>query len=366
MGLRTKFLCLQDPVAIMVISLRLFSSGSARTLLVSKITSIPMKYPLAFGVVFSGIKTSCSDLLVQKVVERREEIDWKRNGAFAAFGFIYLGGVQYALYVPIFGRLFPGAAAFAAKSIPDKLRDVRGMFQLVAQVFLDQCVHHPLLYFPVFYCTREVVMQKQPDFRRCLEDYHRNLKEDLLALWTIWVPAMAINFSFMPMYARIPFVASVSLLWTCILSSMRGGDLKNASEMVGGAVTGATLFMMEDSLYTQRLFTEPISLEKDKNHVVLTASGQDRPGWVALLSRAVSNQGGSITESRMVRLGEDFIIMMHVSIEPAKTKSLLQAVQKSKDLMPLNIKSTIIKRRYTSDNMKPLSAVRVVCVGEDK
>lgn len=334
----------------------------------SRVSHIPVHYPLTFGVVFSGLKTSFSDLLVQTVVERREEIDWKRNGAFALFGFVYLGGVQYALYVPIFGRLFPGAAAFAAKSIPDKLRDVSGMAQLVAQVFIDQCVHHPLLYFPVFYCTRELVKQKQPDFGRCLEEYRRNMKEDLIALWKIWVPAMAINFSFMPMYARIPFVASVSLLWTCILSSMRGGDLEHADEMIGGAVTGATLFMMEDSLHSQneKLFTEPLNLESGKNHIVLTASGLDKPGWVALLSRAVSNQGGSITESRMVRLGDEFIIMMHVSVEPDKTKSLLQAVQKSKDLMPLNIKSTTIQRRYTSAHTKPLSAVRIRCVGEDK
>jgi glycine cleavage system regulatory protein len=65
-------------------------------------------------------------------------------------------------------------------------------------------------------------------------------------------------------------------------------------------------------------------------------------------------------------LGDEFIIMMHVSVEPDKTRSLLQAVQKNKDLLPLNIKSTTIKRRYTSAHTKPMSAVRIRCVGEDK
>lgn len=351
----------------MVISSRLFSSTVAKSIY-NRLTYIPMKYPLAFGVVFSGIKTSCSDLLVQKVVERREKIDWKRNGAFAAFGFIYLGGVQYALYVPIFGRLFPSAAAFAAKSIGDKLRDVRGMIQLAAQVFIDQCVHHPLMYFPTFYCTRELVMQKEPNFRRCLEEYRNNLREDLLALWTIWVPATAVNFAFMPMYARIPFVAMISLLWTSILSSMRGGDVEHADEMIGGAVTGATLFMMEDSLHNQneKLFMEPLDLESGKRHVILTASGQDRPGWVAMLSRVISNKGGSVTESRMVRLGDEFIVMMHVSVEPEHCSELLRAVKKTKELAPLNIKTNHIKRRHTVDQVRPLSAVRIRCVGEDK
>ena len=58
--------------------------------LVTRMRSIPMEYPFAFGVVFSGFKTSFSDLMVQKVVEQREQIDWERNAAFAAFGFIYL------------------------------------------------------------------------------------------------------------------------------------------------------------------------------------------------------------------------------------------------------------------------------------
>ena len=52
----------------------------------NRIKSIPATYPLGFGIVFSGLKTSFSDLLVQKVVEQREKVDWKRNAAFATFG----------------------------------------------------------------------------------------------------------------------------------------------------------------------------------------------------------------------------------------------------------------------------------------
>ena len=155
----------------------------------SRLKSVPVEYPLAFGVVISTAKTSFSDLLVQKVVERREKIDWKRNAAFATFGFFYLGGVQYMIYVPLFGRMFPNAAAFAAKPIREKMKDIRGLRDLVSQVFLDQCVHHPLLYFPAFYCTKELVMNpEQPDLRRCLMEYQTNMKEDLIALWKVWVP----------------------------------------------------------------------------------------------------------------------------------------------------------------------------------
>lgn len=253
------------------------SSSSRRTNDVSFLLTLVVVFLVVFysGVVFSGFKTSFSDLLVQKVVEQREEIDWKRNAAFASFGFFYLGGVQYAIYVPFFSRLFPGAASFATKPLREKLRDAKGLFQLGGQVFLDQCVHHPFMYFPVFYCTREVVMNtEKPDLSKAIASYRENMKEDLLALWKIWVPATCINFAFMPMYARIPFVAGVSLLWTAVLSAMRGGDVGHSEDMAGGAVTGATLTIMKEGL--DSIFTHPMELERDVSHVIVTASGHDK------------------------------------------------------------------------------------------
>lgn len=146
----------------------------------SQLLSLPRRRPLLFGLGFSCAKTSLADLLVQRFVEKREEIDVRRNAAFALFGLGYLGapswerrcacalsrppgrgplllsaaptgGVQYALYVPIFGRLFPRAAAFAAQPLAAKLRDGAGQRAVLAQVALDQLVHHPLMYFPAFY-----------------------------------------------------------------------------------------------------------------------------------------------------------------------------------------------------------------------
>jgi hypothetical protein len=178
--------------------------------------------PLAFGMGYSLLKTAGCDLMVQKIVEKRENIDWKRNLAFGTFGFFYLGGIQYAIYVPLFSRLFPGAASFAAKSVADKLKDPKGIRELFYQVFLDQCVHHPFLYFPVFYMIKDFVTSDTPNPVAAVEEYSSNMNEDLIALWKIWVPSTFLNFALMPMHLRIPWVATTSLIWTCILSSMRG------------------------------------------------------------------------------------------------------------------------------------------------
>lgn len=314
--------------------------------------------------VLSGIKTSFSDLLVQKVVEQKEYIDWKRNAAFATFGFIYLGGVQYAIYVPLFGRLFPGAAAFAAKSLRDKLKDTRGMFNVAAQVFLDQCVHHPLMYFPAFYCTRELVMKEKPDIIGVLKEYQSNFKEDMFALWKVWVPSTFLNFAFMPMWARIPWVAGTSLLWTCILSAMRGGDVSHGEEMAGGAVTGATLHMMEEGFDV--LFTQPVELQADRAHYVITAGGKDKPGLVASLSRKVAEAGGNITESKMVRLGEEFIITMHTDVDFDKQKDMVRSIKKSPELRCLNIRCNSLQRRDTGSYLPPALGVRVKAIGKDR
>lgn len=186
----------------------------------------------------------------------------------------------------------------------------------------------------------------------------------MLALWKVWVPATIVNFSFMPMHARIPFVAGVSLVWTCILSAMRGGDVGHSEDMIGNAVTGATLKIFEEGL--GEYFTCPVELDRDLNHIVVTASGPDKVGWVSALSKAVASEGGNVTFSKMVRLGQEFIILMHVSVPPEQTRTLVKALNKNAELKPLNIRTSTVSRRPTGKYDKPVVGMQVHCVGEDK
>ena len=161
----------------------------------SRLLALTKANPFAFGVVFSTLKTSAADLLVQLQFEQKkiEDIDWRRNSAFALFGCFYLGGVQYTLYVPIFSRMFPSAAAFAEKPIREKLKDPRGFMNMLTQVFLDQCIHHPIAVFPCFYAVKAVVAGNSVSDG--LATYQKNWKEDLVALWKLWVPATMFNVS---------------------------------------------------------------------------------------------------------------------------------------------------------------------------
>jgi len=259
--------------------------------------------------------------MVQKVVEKRDEIDWKRNIAFGSFGLFYLGGVQYMLYVPIFSRLFPKAAEFASKTVAEKLRDGPGIRNLFAQVFLDQAVHHPLMYFPVFYMIKDFVTSDKPDPIKAVGEYQKNYKEDLVALWKVWIPSTFLNFAFMPMWARIPWVASTSLIWTCILSAMRGGSKEPVTKPVFVAVDADTM-----ALVTKTVVGPPPRLDPSQAHVLIIVRGRDRPGIISTITQRLYAQKATITTSKMLSLGDEFAIMMHASCAPDNLTALIHGV----------------------------------------
>jgi hypothetical protein len=200
----------------------------------SRLASLPARMPLSFAVGYGGIKTVAADAMVQHLVERKPELDRSRLAVFLGFGCFQVGFVQYTLYVSIFSRAFPGAAAFAAAPLAAKLRDVRGLQNLAKQVVLDQFCYHPLCYFPVFYTCQEIVLygfSRAPTehVQNAITKYIPNAWADLTALWKLFIPTSIIQFAFMPMHLRVPFVATVGFVWCGILSSMRGEEIVERS-----------------------------------------------------------------------------------------------------------------------------------------
>ncbi|CAJ1369162.1 unnamed protein product [Effrenium voratum] len=194
------------------------------------IVTFPKRQPFATNVIVATIKTSAADLIVQKA-EGRERIDWQRNGAFTAFGFAYLGMIQWFIYVTLFSRLCPNAIRFANLPWAEKLKCRAGQIDLVKQTALDNFVHYTFVYFPVFYIIKESInslgeKQKQseePLVTRALQKYWRNCVQDNLAMWSLWIPFDLIIYA-VPIWLRLPLNHGISLAWTMILSSMRGNE----------------------------------------------------------------------------------------------------------------------------------------------
>ena len=62
------------------------------------------------------------------------------------------------------------------------------------------------------------------------------------------------------------------------------------------------------------------------DHIIISAFGADKPGIVSHLTGAITNHGGNIEESRMIKLGSDFTTMILVSVSADWTESLTVAL----------------------------------------
>ena len=186
----------------------------------------------------------------------------------------------------------------------------------------------------------------------------------LLALWKIWVPATLVNFAFMPMWGRIPMVAATSMIWSCVLSAMRGGDVIHSDDLVGGEVTGTNFQLMKEGVSS--MFSSSVDVDPTLSHICVSAAGPDKIGWVSIVANSVAKEGGNITHSKMIRLGQEFIILMHVSVPPEKLRTLVSHLNSNEDLAPLNLKTSFLAKRQTGKYQKPITGLRIHCIGKDR
>ena len=68
----------------------------------------------------------------------------------------------------------------------------------------------------------------------------------------------------------------------------------------------------------------------------------------------------------MVRLGHEFIIVMHIAVLPEQQKTLLKSIHNEKLLKPLNIRTTSITRRGTGTYNPPTIGFHIKCQGPDR
>ena len=81
-------------------------------------------------------------------------------------------------------RWFPKAGEYAAKSLRAKLKDVQGTKELIAQVSIDQFIHIPFIFYPIYYMTKEVIMTDYNEVHeeslpvRAITKWRNNLYDD--------------------------------------------------------------------------------------------------------------------------------------------------------------------------------------------
>lgn len=174
--------------------------------------------PIAFASLCTTAKAAVCDIIAQQYVEQRKELDRTRVAAFAGFGWLYCGVMQYHIY----SVAYPWGAALL------KLR--RGS-EVLGSLAVDLTIHFPLIYYPVFYCVQDVVdaceARRSLDLVGVFSRWWKNMQDDMTACCAFWFPMNAVNFYTVPNHLRVPFIATAGFGWLVILSTMRGGGYKD-------------------------------------------------------------------------------------------------------------------------------------------
>ena len=85
------------------------------------------------------------------------------------------------------------------------------------------------------------------------------------------------------------------------------------------------------------------------NSLIISAIGADRPGIVSELSNVITSHGANVEESRMIRLGSGFAIVMLVSVTPDWIESLEVALQ---SINEITIITKPTKTKKTSEGIQ--------------
>ena len=168
-------------------------------------------HPFTLSLVTATTKTAAADALTQRYLEQQPEIDQRRLALFTGFGFWYLGGVQYFLYVRCFARWFPHATAFGEHAtLAARLADAPGLRDLARQVVVGNFLHIPFAFLPSFYLTRELTDRGWADASaaRALASYRTNLVDDCASAWSIWIPGHASSHQEIDLDLKFPALSS--------------------------------------------------------------------------------------------------------------------------------------------------------------
>ena len=176
-------------------------------------------YRFAFGTMFakSVIADSFAQIVLEKNISHQRkagksskrhhvhsqqttrEFDVKRMLRFGLWGGLYCGTVEHWIYNVLFTALWPEPIA------------VNAFKKMVGDVF----VHTPLLYFPVYYMAKSVILGNS--ISDGLEQYKYEWKTVNVECWKIWAVVQFVLFYFVPIPFRLATMGIFSLFWMSYL-----------------------------------------------------------------------------------------------------------------------------------------------------
>ena len=179
--------------------------------------AVAERHPVATAVTVTATKAGVADLMVQFVVEGRETVDTRRTLLFTSFGGSYQGLWQYFMYNKLYEGIWPG----------------RGWKNTIAKIAASNIISDPVFFFPTFYTFREICNTGEVSTRSFTDGvtkYSHNYWNDWLNSWAIWIPGYTVTYAVVPPHLRMPWIASVSFGYVCLLSFTRGAYADKAAD----------------------------------------------------------------------------------------------------------------------------------------
>jgi len=157
--------------------------------------------PYATGFVICFAKGILADMLAQKVVARRQELDRRQVLAMGLFSGCFTGCAYHVLFNQVFPRLF-GAS--------------KGLGVALSQTAADMGIVFPLLYMPTYYFFDEVC--KAGSVCGIPDRWASDINESMRQYVKVWPATMLCVFAVVPTELRVAFIACVSFSWLIVLS----------------------------------------------------------------------------------------------------------------------------------------------------
>lgn len=139
------------------------------------------------------------DLIAQKMLERRPDIDVPRAARFFIMGIGFVGPALRVWYIALERIVGSGS----------------GRAMVVKKVFLDQAVFTPV-FLPSFLVTLGALQGRS--WGSIKDTVRADFLPILKANYMLWPAAQLINFRFVPLSYRVPFVSCVALVWNTYLA----------------------------------------------------------------------------------------------------------------------------------------------------
>ena len=166
-------------------------------------------------------------------------LELERLTVLTAWGAWYGSTLGYQSYHTVYPKLFGVVGTRAA----------------IATTVMDLFFTCPFIYYPVWHMFKEftdrVIARQGPpllssmsasekvaatcEYGRDLSlqawnNYKDNFVKDTAAMAIVWIPLHMVNFRFIPLVHRFPFVATTGIIWTTVFSFLQFGDVAPSAE----------------------------------------------------------------------------------------------------------------------------------------